>query len=156
MRVRRGLAGLRASAMALALACSTGPPAMLDAGLAPRLTEPLASLPARVRLAPDQDVRVVELGRDAHASHHVVGIRHGETLHRHDRHELLVVMVEGFGTMQIGEEIRPVGEGSVLYVPRGTSHAFTNESGTPATALVLYWPPYDGQDRLPADAPPAR
>ena len=129
---------------------------MLDAGLTPRRTEPLASLPERVALAPGQDFRVVELGRDAHASHHAVGIRHGETLHRHDRHELLVVMVEGHGTMQIGREIRTVGEGSVLYVPRGTVHAFTNASGAPATAYVLYWPPYDGKDRVAAEAPPDR
>jgi mannose-6-phosphate isomerase-like protein (cupin superfamily) len=131
----------------LALGCA-GPAPVIDAGLEPRLTFPLSELPARARLAPDQDFRVVELGRDAHSSHHVVAIRHGELLHRHDRHDLLVVMVEGHGTMQLGDDVRTVGEGSVLYVPRRTRHAFTNGSTAPATAYVLYLPPFDGKDRV--------
>ncbi len=143
MRTRIG-----AAALALALGCAATPPAVVDAGLEPRLTLPLDALPERARLAEGQDVRVVELGRDAHASHHLVAIRHGETLHRHDRHDLLVLMLEGFGTMQLGAEIRPVGEGSLLYVPRGTVHAFTNTSGAPATAYAIYLPPFDGEDRV--------
>lgn len=149
MRASRAVA-----ALLFALGCASGPPAVLDVGLEPRLTVSLDSLPERVRLAPDQDFRVVELGRDTHASQHAVAIRHGETLHRHDRHELVVLMVEGFGTMQLEGERRTVGEGSMLYVPRGTVHAFTNESGAPATAYVQYWPPFDGKDRIEAEPAP--
>jgi mannose-6-phosphate isomerase-like protein (cupin superfamily) len=136
--------------LALLLGCA-GPPAVVDAGLEPRLTVPLDELPARARLAADQDFRVVLLGRDAHSSHHIVAIRHGETLHRHDRHDLLVVMVEGHGTLQLGDELRTVGEGSVLYVPRGTRHAFTNASDAPATAYAIYMPAFDGKDRVEAE-----
>ncbi|MBK7975297.1 MAG: cupin domain-containing protein [Deltaproteobacteria bacterium] len=72
--------------------------------------------------------KVVEVGRDAASSHHVVAIRDPEALHRHDTHDLFVVTLRGHGTMRIGGETRPVGEGSVLYVPRATVHAFTNLS----------------------------
>jgi mannose-6-phosphate isomerase-like protein (cupin superfamily) len=49
--------------------------------------------------------------------------------------------------MRIGDEERPVGEGSILYVPRGTVHAFQNDSEEPAAAYVVYVPTFDGEDR---------
>lgn len=115
-----------------------------------RLTLARDALIAQAELAPGQAARVVEVGRDAHTSHHVVAIGRGEgePLHRHDHHELVVVVLRGHGLMRLGEETRPVGEGSVLYVPRGAVHAFANASDAPAYAFVLYAPPFDGGDRV--------
>lgn len=127
----------------------TGPGPVLDVLLGDRRTTlPRAELVARAALAPDQDVRVVEIGRDAHTSHHVVGIRSGEPLHRHERHDLIVVVLEGHGRMRLGDTTRPVGQGSVVYTPRGAVHAFTNAGERPAYAHVVYSPPYDGEDRV--------
>jgi mannose-6-phosphate isomerase-like protein (cupin superfamily) len=125
------------------------PAAVLDA-LFPggRRTEALARL-AEGELAPEEAVRVSELGRDASTSHHLVRIRDREELHRHDRHDLLVVVLRGHGTMRLGEEERSVGEGSILYVPRGVAHAFRNQSHEPAAAYGVYTPPFDGRDRVP-------
>jgi mannose-6-phosphate isomerase-like protein (cupin superfamily) len=135
-----------------AAAARADPPvAVLDVPLDERTTVAFDELVERLALRPDQNVRVVEIGRDAYASHHLVTLRTGEVLHRHDRHELTVVLLRGHGTQQIGDTTRPVGEGSVLYVPRGTPHAFTNGSSAPAVAYVQYSPPYDGEDRAPVD-----
>jgi mannose-6-phosphate isomerase-like protein (cupin superfamily) len=125
------------------------PPAVLDA-LFPqgRETLPLASLAARAPLPPDAGQRVVELARDTASSHHVVTIRDRETPHRHDRHDLLVVVLEGHGTLLLGEEERPVGPGSILWVPRGSVHAFRNLAGEPAVAYAVYLPGFDGADRV--------
>jgi mannose-6-phosphate isomerase-like protein (cupin superfamily) len=125
------------------------PPAMLDA-LYPsgRLTAPLASLPDRVKLAPAESFRVVELARDTGTSQQLVAIRGSESPHRHDRHDLLVVMLRGQGVMRIGSEERSVGDGSILYIPRGAIHAFRNESPEPALAFTVYVPPFDGRDRI--------
>ena len=65
-------------------------------------------------------------------------------------HDLVVVLLRGRGSMRLGEESRAVGEGSIVYVPRGSVHAFTNEADTPAFAYVLYTPPFDGEDRVRA------
>jgi mannose-6-phosphate isomerase-like protein (cupin superfamily) len=124
---------------------------MLDAGLATRTHRPLAELVAQAEPAPGEAIRVVEVGRDADASHHLVGLRASETPHRHDRHDLLVVILRGHGHMRQGEQTLPVGEGSIVYVPRGRVHAFTNASQTPAVAYVVYHPPYDGEDQVPAE-----
>ena len=91
-------------------------------------------------------------GRDTGTSHHLVAIQTRGAA-RHDRHDLLVVIVRGHGTMRMGDAALPVGERSILYVPRGTVHAFTNQSDAPAVAYAVYTPPFDGKDRVDADSP---
>ena len=136
-----------------ALACASGGGEAVFDGRLPegRLSAPLSALATRATLADGEEFRVVEVGRDAASSHHVVAIRTGETPHRHDRHDLLVVMLEGHGTWRLGDETRAVGEGSILYVPRGTVHAFRNASAAPAKAWAVYFPPFDGTDRALVD-----
>jgi mannose-6-phosphate isomerase-like protein (cupin superfamily) len=150
MRNRRAPSCALALSLLLLAATPTGDAApTIDAQLAgARVRIPLAALAERVPLAPGQDFRVVELGRDADTSHHLVAIRTAETPHRHDHHDLLVVMQRGHGTMRIGDETLPVGEHSILYVPRGTAHAFANTSAEPAISYVVYTPPFDGVDRV--------
>ena len=150
MRNRRALTG----ALALTLVWLAATPASdgaptIDALLgSERVRIPLGALAERAPLAPDQDFRAVEVGRDDASSHHVVAIRTAETPHRHDRHDLFVLIVRGRGTMRIGEAALPVGEGSLLYVPRGAVHAFANQSGAPSVAYAIYTPPFDGKDRV--------
>ena len=93
---------------------------------------------------------MIELARDANTSQHLVAIRAQEVPHRHDHHDLLVVMLRGHGRMRIGADEREVGEGSILYVPRGSVHAFRNESPEPAVAFAVYLPAFDGRDRVTA------
>lgn len=143
------------AAALLAAGCAAGGGGgepMFD-GLMPagRLAVSLDALGELAVLDPGQAFRVVELSRDAASSHHVVAIRHGETPHRHDRHDLWVVMLEGHGSWRLAGETRDVGEGSILYVPRGTVHAFVNEADTPAKAYAVYVPPFDGVDRVLTD-----
>jgi mannose-6-phosphate isomerase-like protein (cupin superfamily) len=151
--VRRALcAAAAAILLAAGSARSHDAPAVLDALFpAGRRTEDLRALARRSALAPGEDFKVVEVARDAATSHHVVWIRDREQPHRHDHHDLIVVIVEGHGRMRLGGAERVVGEGSILYVPRGTPHAFHNEPGPPAAAYAIYVPPFDGKDRVPVD-----
>lgn len=115
------------------------PPAVLDAALSEgRVTLPLAKLVEAAALPEDQSMRVVPVGSDAHTQHQVVAIRDRESPHTHDDRDLFVVMLRGHGHMRIGDEERPVGPGSVLYVPRGVVHAFRNEAEVPAVAYAVY------------------
>ena len=154
--MKRLLTGFIAAAaagfwLAGSVTAADAPPAMLDA-LFPsgRATVPLDTLAQRVRLAPGEDFRVIELARDTQTSQHLVAIRGAEVPHRHDRHALLVVILRGHGRMRLGAGERPVGEGSILYVPRGSVHAFRNESAEPAVAYAIYVPAFDGRDRITA------
>jgi len=152
-KMRIALGGIAVAVLSLAVSPAPGPPpATLDA-LFPsgRMTLPLEDLAAKYPLAKGLDFQVSEVGRDAHSSQHVVWIVDRELPHRHDTHDLFVVMLRGFGTMRLGSETQPVGPNSILYVPRGTPHAFTNESGEPALAYAVYLPPFDGKDRVPVE-----
>ena len=150
--MKQRIRSLWALGAVLTLGCAGGG-APVFAGLFPggRLAVPLEALAGRAVLDPGEGFRVVEISRDAESSHHIVAIRTGETPHRHDRHDLMVVMLEGHGTWRLGSETRAAGEGSIFYVPRGTVHAFVNESDAPAKAYAVYFPPFDGTDRAPAD-----
>jgi mannose-6-phosphate isomerase-like protein (cupin superfamily) len=149
------LTARRAALLCLAagLACSPAAqdPPRLDVLLDTRIALPLSELAARVPLEPGQPFRAVELGRSEHTSHHVAALRGAEAPHRHDRHDLVVVMLRGHGAMRLGDEERAVGEGSILYVPRGTVHAFRNASPQPAAAYAVYTPAFDGVDRVPVE-----
>ena len=116
-----------------------------------RLTESIPALLAAHPLEAGKTFQVSELGRDTTSSHHLVWIVDREQPHRHDAHDLFVFMLRGSGTMRIGSETRPIGPGSILYVPRGTPHAFTNLSGAPAASYSVYVPPFDGKDRVPVE-----
>jgi len=135
--------------VSLLLGAEAEPPAVLDALFGEeRRNVALEALETRALLGPGENQRVVEIARDAHTSHHVVSIRDRETPHRHDRHDLTLVILEGWGAMRIGDEERRVGQGSIVYVPRGTVHAFRNLSDAPATAYAIYSPAFDGKDRV--------
>lgn len=112
-----------------------------------RVTTRLSELLKEHPLEAGKTFQVTELGRDASSSHHLVWVADREQPHRHDSHDLVVVIVRGWGTMRIGAETKPVGPGSILYVPRATPHAFANESPEPAAAYAIYFPPFDGKDR---------
>ena len=148
---RQSLCGLVLAAVALAASPESAPPALDALFPAGRLTLPLEALAGKYPLAPGKDFQVFEVGRDEHTSHHVVWIVDREAPHRHDQHDLFVVMLRGHGTMRLGDDQRPIGERSILYVPRGTPHAFRNESGAPALAYAVYSPPFDGVDRVPVE-----
>lgn len=122
---------------------------MLDAVLGgQRVTEPFEQLAARVPLAPDESFKIAELGRDASSSHHVVALRGREPVHRHDQHDLLVVTLEGHGSMLLGSEERAVGPHSIVYIPRGTVHAMHNLSDGVLYGYAVFTPPFDGKDRV--------
>jgi len=148
---RLSLCGLVLATVALAAKPEPAPPALDSLFPSGRLTLPLEALAAKYPLAPGKDFQVFEVGRDEHTSQHVVWIVDREVPHRHDTHDLFVVMLRGHGTMRLGDEQRPIGERSILYVPRGTPHAFRNESDAPALAYAVYSPPFDGLDRVPVE-----
>ncbi len=125
------------------------PQAVLDA-LFPggRRTESLSRIIESATPEPGREISVQPIGRDAHSSHHSVSIRGRERPHRHLHHDLLVIVLKGHGSMLLGSEERIVGAGSILFVPRGTTHAFRNRSEQPAIAYAVYTPAFDGLDRV--------
>ena len=74
-------------------------------------------------------------------------------LHQHPTETELLYILEGSGTLTLGELTLPVGPTSVLQLPPGVPHAFV--AAAPLRALQLYTPAGPEQ-RFKAPAPPAR
>jgi mannose-6-phosphate isomerase-like protein (cupin superfamily) len=144
--------------LVLVMACGSGSqtaetavgPAVVDAVLAgQRLTVPFSELVARVPLAAGEGFKIAEIGRDGSSSHHIVALRGREPIHRHDLHDLLVITLEGHGSMLLGEQERAIGPRSIVYVPRGAVHAMRNLSPGVMYGYAVFTPPFDGKDRVP-------
>jgi quercetin dioxygenase-like cupin family protein len=125
------------------------------AGRTPRVDLPpmandITAFVAAHPLAPDQNIRVDEVGRTASATYHLVQVRRGESPHRHMAHDLTVVVLDGGGTLDRGERRVVLTRGDVAVIPRGEVHWFTNRGRGNALALVVFSPPLDAPDSVPA------
>jgi len=111
--------------------------------------EDLAAWLASHPLPPEQAIGIAELGRTDSFSTHIVQIRDQEPLHVHAHHDLLAILKRGRGSLRLGPETLVMKTGSIIQIPRGTPHAFRNEARQSAVALVVFSPPFDGQDTVP-------
>ncbi len=65
---------------------------------------------------------------------------YGVPLHRHDAEDEAFYVLEGEIVLEGDGGTRRAGPGSFAYFPRGSRHAFRNESGKPARTLVICTP----------------
>ena len=86
------------------------------------------------------------------ASYHLVQVRGSERPHRHIAHDLTVFVLRGQGTLTLGEVRRALAAGDAAVIPRGAVHWFANGGRAPALALVVFTPPLDAPDTVPAEA----
>lgn len=102
-------------------------------------------------LATTENIRVSLLNKTEQASVHLVQVRGNERAHVHQTHDMNVFVVCGFGDMVIGSETIRVREGDVVLVPAGVRHRFINRARSPSVAVVVFSPPFDGKDTVPAE-----
>ena len=106
-------------------------------------------------------VHVETVARAMDGSLHVVQVRGQVAPHYHATHDETVLVHGGTGTMAFKGlrdrtwQLREVGPGSVMLIPRGTLHAFRSTGDEPAVAVSIFSPAFDGTDRIfvEGDAP---
>ncbi len=59
----------------------------------------------------------------------------------HEHNDQILTFVEGEARAEVGDETATVGPGTVVVVPAGTRHNFTNVGSGPLRLLTLYSPP---------------
>jgi quercetin dioxygenase-like cupin family protein len=133
--------------VAAAGACRAPSPRVALGPAAAELDALLAAHP----LAPDQGVRADEIGRTAGSSYHLVQVRGSERPHRHATHDLTVLVLRGRGVLTRGGVGVALGAGDAAAIPRGEPHWFANDGPGSAVALVVFTPPLDAPDVVPAD-----
>jgi len=97
-------------------------------------------------IAKEQAVASTTLLSGDLASYHLVQIRGKESLHKHDFHDLAVFMQSGTGKIYMGKDSVKVSAGSMIFIPHGMTHQFVNIGPSPAVAIVVFSPPFNGKD----------
>ena len=68
------------------------------------------------------------------------------TLHRHRQTEEIYYVVQGAGTMVLGDETLRVRTGDAICIAPGTPHCIENTGAEPLRILCACAPPYDHDD----------
>jgi quercetin dioxygenase-like cupin family protein len=98
----------------------------------------------------DKPIRADEVARTAVASYHLVQAGGSESPHRHATHDLTVVVLRGRGRLVRDTETIPMAAGDAALVPRQVVHWFSPAPGDDAVALIVFTPPLDAPDVVPA------
>ena len=74
---------------------------------------------------------------------------HGATTpHYHPRTEEIYYILEGCGSMHVGNEIRPVGPGDAIAIPPGARHQIRNTGSVVLKFLCCCAPAYEDEDTV--------
>ena len=65
--------------------------------------------------------------------------------HIHADQDKLYVVLDGAGVATVGDEVRPVADGDVIFAPAGVPHGMRNDSSGPLTVLTVFAPPPSGK-----------
>ena len=66
--------------------------------------------------------------------------------HHHLETEEIYYILHGTGRMTVGSDVREVGAGDAIFIPRGHTHTLKNTGSTPMTILLVCGPAYSYED----------
>jgi len=94
-----------------------------------------------------ENIHVEAIHHTDDASLFTIWVKQGVKAHRHNAHTEHVYILEGTGTMLLGEEVLEIKPGDVIIIPRGTIHAVRTTSEEPLKVLSIQSPRFSGKDR---------
>lgn len=97
-------------------------------------------------------VRSRTLSSDSLSTSFLLCIHGGVKPHLHAYHTEHVHVLDGSGTMLLGDSIFTIAKGSFISIPRGTPHAVRVSGDGPLRVISVQAPFFDGSDRVPVDA----
>jgi quercetin dioxygenase-like cupin family protein len=86
----------------------------------------------------EQDVITVDSSRFARMLERKLAPGAGSSLHRHEKGDALLYVLEGKIAFRWDDRVEPIGPGDSIYVPPGVLHAWKNEGSDPARILLLF------------------
>lgn len=96
-------------------------------------------------------VRSRILSSDSLSTSFVLCIHGDVEPHLHMNHTEHVHVLEGSGTMLLGDSIFSIAPGSFIAIPRRTPHAVRVSGDVPLRVISVQAPFFDGSDRVPVD-----
>lgn len=95
-----------------------------------------------------ENIHVVKVASDAHATDFVIFVKQQVPLHKHAAHTETLYVLEGSGTFQLNKESFEIKSGDYINVPEGTPHAVKVTSTIPLKVLSIQAPEFLGKDRI--------
>ena len=95
-----------------------------------------------------ENITVEKITTDKNSTSFVIWITDGVKLHKHAYHTESLVVIQGKGDMQIGEDIIEVKKGDFFTIPENTPHGVTVTSSKPMKVLSIQSPEFKGIDRI--------
>ena len=85
---------------------------------------------------------------DSLASSFCIVIKKEVKAHKHLIHSEHVIVMEGEGTMKLGDKTISLKKGDVVFIPKNTVHSVKTTSKIPLKVISVQSPMFDGKDRL--------
>jgi len=154
-----GIRSTRNSSMLVSLAfvailggCAASPRIYLHYGKDSKRLD-LEQILAENPLGAAENIKVTTLAQGPGVSHHIVQVRNREEPHVHRNHDATVVVMRGKGYLILDKQRIDLAAGDTIHIHRGVVHDFVNTGSAPAVAFVVFSPPFDGKDTVPAKLP---
>lgn len=85
---------------------------------------------------------------DSLSSSFVIFIKKEVKLHKHNTHTEHVMVLQGEGTMVLGDSTFTIKKGDIVFIPKGTPHKVLTTSKIPLKVISIQSPNFDGSDRI--------
>lgn len=95
-----------------------------------------------------ENIRFKTIAQNTFSSHHLVIIKKEEPVHYHERHDLWFLVLKGKGNILLKEKTLKLYPGTSAFVPAGMWHRVKREGIEPLAALVIFTPPFEGEDNI--------
>ena len=103
----------------------------------------LRSLEVDPSTAKDPVKRMFVCDGDFLTANIATGAEAGSSLHMQPAHDELVIVLEGEAEFRVGDEVRHVGPGDFVFIPRNTVHGRLQTTTQTWAALSIYAPFFD-------------
>jgi len=100
--------------------------------------DPVGPAPAKITMLHGDDVHTCN----------VVQVRASVKAHVHRKSHEIVCVLSGEGRLTLGDKEMRVAPGDVVFVARGTVHAFESTGAEPAVVLSVFTPRFVDGDRI--------
>ncbi len=94
------------------------------------------------------NIYVKPTSSDSLSSGFVIIIKKEVKLHKHLNHSEHVVVLDGEGKMQVGNNEYHIKKGDVVFIPKNTAHKVITTSKKPLKVVSIQSPYFDGKDRV--------
>lgn len=95
-----------------------------------------------------ENIHVQKISSDSLVSTFVIFIKEKVAMHKHAHHSENVYVLEGEGSMTVGEITKDIKAGDIIFIPENTFHEVTVTSSIPLKVISIQAPEFDGTDRI--------